>query len=552
MRALKYIMMGGLLAPIWGCAGISDCKEDGTACAELLVKNAEACAQAYQLKPTDPKRKHCESAVDVVRKGKVSAAVPGLLGILGQPETNVPDDKHRREAAKALGQIGDASAVDGLLAALDMAAGTSSDPKDKAANRSNEAVADALGRLRAAKAVPKLLELIEKSRDNYVVLAGVRALGKIGDSSAVEKLAEISLTHSNKFMRKNAVIALGDIGDPKATDALVQMMFIEFQGVSFYREASFALFQIGPAVADDLLQTMALKNEKVNAYFEQIGGLKESAIKAKCGFVLGDLRDNRAVEPLLEAFKAAADPEKLDPVVLSYASQPLAMLADPRAVAALKGQMTTLDASLRDPMMRALNMLGDRSVVPDMITAMTKANFVAECVKAGATKELCEAPDTKASLQGAQKAAADHASNLAGAEHLDAFKKVVDEETDPDMKKYFEARLARVQAAAECKADARCWVQKLESEDYLIREKAAWELMRLKDPSALDALAKHLRDKKPEARSAAIFAYWAYGDGRVIKDVQQQLDEEESAADYIRVNEDLKRLLVHLVRAAKG
>ena len=123
MRALKYIVMGGLLAPVWGCSGISDCKEDGAACAELLVKNAEGCAQAYQLKQTDPKRKYCESAVDVVRKNKVSAAVPGLLGILAAPETNVHDDKHRREAAKALGQIGDASAVDGLISALDLAAG---------------------------------------------------------------------------------------------------------------------------------------------------------------------------------------------------------------------------------------------------------------------------------------------------------------------------------------------------------------------------------------------------------------------------------------------
>ena len=548
MRALKYIVMGGLLAPIWGCSGISDCKEDGTACAELLVKNAEACAQAYQLKPTDPKRKHCENAVDVVRKAKVTAAVPGLLGILAQPETNVHDDKHRREAAKALGQVGDASAVGGLLAAIDLAAGTSSDPKDKAANRTNEAIAEALGRLKAEEAVPKLLELSDKSRDNYVVLAAVRSLGKIGASSAVEKLSEIALTHSNKFMRKNAVIALGDIGDPKATDALIQMMFIEYQGASFYREASFALYQIGPAVADALLETMALKNEKVNAYFEQIGGMKESAVKAKCGFVLGDLKDKRAVEPLLEAFKAAADPEKLDPVVLSYASQPLAMLGDPRAVAALKGQMTTLDASLRDPMMRSLNMLGDRSVVPDMILAMTRAHFVAECVKAGATKELCEAEDTKASLQGAQKAAADHASNLAGAEHLDAYKKAVEEESDPGMKKYFQARLARVEAAAECKVDAKCWAKKLESDDWLIREKAAWELMRIKDPSVLDALAAHLKDKKPEARSAAIFAYWAYGDDRVVASVKQQLEDEESAADYIRVNEDLKRLLVHLER----
>lgn len=553
MRAPYFIVTAVASAALWGCSGIKDCKEDGAACAEMLNANAEACAQAFQLKTSDKKRKNCDSAIDVVRKAKVEAAVPGLLKILAQPETNVHDDKHRRKAAKALGQIGDISAADGLVEAIDLTAGTSSDPKDKAANKTNEAIAKALGRLKAKKAVPKLLELIDKSRNNYVVLEAVRALGKIGDSSAVEKLSEIATSHENKFMRKNAIIALGDIGDPKATDALVEMMFVEFGGVSFYKEASFSLYQVGPAVADALLETMALKNEKVNAYFEKIGGMKESAIKAKCGFVLGDLRDERAVEPLLEAFKEASKPESLDPIVMTYASTPLAVLGDKRAVDLLAGQMMTLDASLRDPMMRALNMLGDRSVVPQMIAAMGRDNFIEQCVKqTGSSAEVCGGEDTKASLQGAQKAAADHAANLAGAEHYDAYKAQVDAEKDPKIKKYFQENLTRVEAAKECKADAKCWAKKLKSDDWRVREKAGWELMRLKDPSVLDDLAAALKDKKPEARSSAILAYWSYGDDRCVDAVEQQLEDEESAADYIRVNEDLKRLLVHLKRDKNG
>jgi len=552
MRAPHLIVITATAATLWGCSGLKDCKEDGAACAEMLNANAEACAQAFQLKTSDRKRKYCENAIDVVRKAKVKEAVPGLVTILGQPETKVYDDKHRRVAAKALGQIGDVSAVEGLINAMDLSVGTSSDPKDKAANKSNEAIAKALGKLKAAKAVPKLLQIIDKSRDNYVILEAVRSLGKIGDGGAVAKLAEIATTHENKFMRKNAIVALGDIGDPKGTDALVEMMFVEYQGVSFYREASFALYQVGPAVADALLNTMALKNEKVNAFFEKIGGMKESAIKAKCGFVLGDLRDKRAVEPLLEAFKAASDPKSLDPVVMTYASTPLAVLGDARAVPLLKGQMMTLDASLRDPMMRGLNMLGDRAVVPDMIAAMGKDNFVAECVKqTGSSAEVCGGDETKASLQGAQKAAADHASNLAGPEHVDAYKAQVDAEKDAKIKEYFSKNFARVKAAAECKADAKCWAKKLSDGDWRVREKAAWELMRLKDTSVLDDLAKNLKDKKAEARSAAIMAYWAYGDGRVIDAVRQQLEDEESSADYIRVNEDLKRLLVHLERNKK-
>jgi HEAT repeat protein len=546
MRRVSVYVAGGLAAlSLTGCGGLSDCKQDGAQCAELLNKNADKCAVAYQLRTTDEKRKRCENAVEVVVEQKAAAALPGLLAILAVPESSTPEDRHRLEAAKALGALGDPGAVEGLLAAVDLTAGTSSDPKDKNANRTNEEVATALGRLRDKRAVPKLLELMEQSRDNYVVLKAVRALGEIADGSAVAPLAKIATEHANKFMRKNAIVALGEIGDLAATDALVQMMFVEYQGVSFYREASFALYQLGPGVADALMRTMAGENAAVNAWFEKTGGVKDTAIKAKCGFVLGDLRDARAVEPLMQAFKGAK--EKNDPVVLTYAAPPLGALGDARAVPLLSAEMVTLDASIRDPMMRALNQLGDRSVVPGMIEAMTADHFVNKCVKDGlAERDACAAD--KPSLHGAQKAAADQASNLAGAEHLEAFKKAVEGEKDEAMKTYFTARLKRVEAAAECQADAACWAKKLTDADPLVREKAAWELGRLKDASTVDALGKALADPKSEARAAAIMAYWAFGDARVVPAIEQQLRDEESKADYVRVNEDLRRLLVHLRR----
>ncbi len=547
MRVRTGFFLIGLSAFGYACGGISDCKEDGAKCAEMLNKNAQKCAEAYQLRQSEKSRKYCVNAIDVVGDQKIAAAIPGLKAVLAVPDSDVPDDKHREEAVKSLAQIGDASAVPDLVAAINFTAGTSSDPKDKAANLTNEAIAQALGQLKAKEAVPKLIELTNKSPNNYVVLKSVRSLGQIGAKEAVKPLEKIALEHSNKFMRKNAVIALGEIADPSATDTLIQMMFVEYQGVSFYKEASFGLYQIGPATSEALMKTMAGENKEVNAYFESKGGLKTSAIKAKCGFVLGDLRDPRAVEPLLEAFKEAA--EKPDPVVLVYAAAPLGALGDKRAVGPLAKEMLTLDASLRDPMMRALNHLGDRSVVPEMIEAMTKEHFVKACMKSGNSQEACTSDQTKASLYGAQKAAIDHASNLAGAEHLDAYKKAVEAEEDKDMKEYAQARLKRVEAAGECKMDPGCWVKKLQDSDKLIREKAAWELGRIKDKGSLDALAKALQDKKSEPRSAAIMAYWAFGDNRAVEAIEKQLEDEAGMADYVRVNEDLKRLLVHLKRS---
>ncbi|MCK6548737.1 HEAT repeat domain-containing protein [Myxococcota bacterium] len=528
------------------CGGIEDCKTDGAKCAAMLNANGDKCAVAFALTQSDPKRKACENAVKVVEGNKMKEAVPGLIAILNAPETNGSTDDHRQEAARALGRIGDPAAIDPLIAAIDFGAGTS-EQRDKNANRTNEEIATALGALKAKAAVPKLIELIDKSRHNYAQLKAIRALGDIGDAAAIEPLSKIALEHENKFIRKNAVEALGEIGDLKATDTLIQMMFIEFQGVSFYKEASFSLFQLGPGVADALLDTMAGKNEKVNKYFEKTGGLKDTAIKAKCGFVLGDLRDARATKPLLEAFEAAVKDK--DAVVLVYSAAPLGALGDSAAVKPLAEQMVDLDASKRDPIMRALVQLGDRSVVATMIDAMTPKHFLETCVKLKyGSKEECAAEDNKPSLEAAQKAAAEHASNLAGPEHAEAYKKVAEAETNAAIKDHMMKRMPRIDAAVECKADATCWAGKLKSPDPLLREKAAWELGRIKDKSTIPALTEALGDQKPQARSAAIMAYFNYGDASAIPAIEKRLEDEASSADFIRVNEDLKRLLVHLRR----
>ncbi|MEM1022863.1 MAG: HEAT repeat domain-containing protein [Myxococcota bacterium] len=550
MRSVTAKTFGLFALSAVGCTGVYDCKDDAGACAEMLNAQAQACAEAFKLKHTDRKRKHCEHAIDMVGDEAEKSALPGLQGILAVGESGIPDDNHRQEAAKALGEIGDPAAVEALVSAIDYEAGTSSDPKDKMANRANEAIATSLGTLGDAKAIPKLLELMDRSRDNFVVLKAIRALGQIGDAAAVKDLSKVALEHSNKFMRKNAVIALGDIADPSATDTLIQMMFVEYQGVSFYREASFGLYQIGPSTADALLETMAMKNEAVNQIFEKSGGIKESAVKAKCGFVLGDLRDPRAVEPLMSAFADASDPKSYDPVVLGYAAPPLGALEDAKATSLLQKNMGTIDQSLRDPIMQALVMIGDTAAVPDMMKLMTRADFVAKCTKLGNSAQACIAE--KDSRQGAQETAADHVSNMATGEHLDAYVAIMEAEEDPELQKYMKERLVRVETAKACGEDAQCWAKKLSDDDPLLRERSAWALKRLKDPSTMDALVKALSDKNRKARYAAIHAYWSFGDGRAVQAIEKILDDEKSSADFVRVNEDLKRLLVHLQRDANS
>ena len=165
------------------------------------------------------------------------------------------------------------------------------------------------------------------------------------------------------------------------------------------------------------------------------------------------------------------------------------------------------------------------------------------------TKEVCEAENNKLALYEAQKVSAEQGANLAGPEHLEAYQAQVDAEQDPKIKEYFAARLPRVKAAAECKSDPVCWVAKLKDAAPHVRTKAAYELGRLKDPSTVSALAAALSDKDREARYAAIFAYFSYGDKSAVPAIEKTLTDEKGSADFIRVNEDLKRLLIHLSRS---
>lgn len=537
----------GVSWALTGCSGISDCEEDPAKCAEVLNTNAAACAEAFTLKRMDTKRKRCAHAIDFAGDEKVEAAVPGLTQIVQVPVSGIPNDNHKAEAAKALGKIASKDAVEGLIAAIDLSVGTSGDPKDKMGNRANEEIAEALGKIGDPRAVSKLLDLMAATRDNNVALWSMRALGQIGSKEGVPALEEVALEHENKFMRKNAVVALGEIADPSAIDTLIQMMFVEFQGVSFYKEASYALFKVGPEAVEPLLELLAMKNEKVDAIFEQSGGAKESAVTAKAAVVLGDLRDPRAAEPLVQAYEAAL--EKNDPIIIREVAFALGSLNDPRAVPALMKNMGTIDASLRERVMESLNKIGDRTPVPEMIEAITAKDFIKRCIKKGVGKSACKG-DTLSRAR-AQKAAADMTTHLVDAEHVDALQKVFEAEEVDELKSYFDKRFEAAKLAKTCKKDVACWAEHAKSDSELVREKTYWELGRIGGDEAEEILAKGLADKARKPRAAAIFSYWKSGDADVVPQIEEQLDEEAGAADFLVVNEDLKRLVIDLKRRKK-
>jgi HEAT repeat protein len=140
--------------------------------------------------------------------------------------------------AQALGALGDAQAVAPLVAAL-----------PGAEKEVREAVASALGRLKARQALPQLLELLQDAEEP-VREAAAEAVAAVGDAEAVEPLAQVlrqgaaparqlaadllgklggaaavppllaALGDADKEVRETAAWALGEVGDERAAGAL--------------------------------------------------------------------------------------------------------------------------------------------------------------------------------------------------------------------------------------------------------------------------------------------------------------------------------------------
>jgi phycocyanobilin lyase alpha subunit len=143
------------------------------------------------------------------------------------PASGVEHNAVARNAARALGKLGDTSAIPDLLAALD-------DEDDGL----REAAARALGELKAVEAVPALCRRLaggpagagaprqDSPRLREPCEALLEALGDIGRSDAeILELIEPFVGHERPLIRSAACRALLQLsGDPRWAEALLQLL----------------------------------------------------------------------------------------------------------------------------------------------------------------------------------------------------------------------------------------------------------------------------------------------------------------------------------------
>ncbi len=449
--------------------------------------------------------------------------------------------------ARAIGDMKDPSSVEPLAAEIDLG-NTDSD-----GNALNKELASALAKIGDPKGGALMLKLI-RAKDSYVKIEAINALGSLKAKEAIDPLVAVATSESEEpFICKKAIQALGDIGDPKAVEPLVKMMFKERKGISFYLEASYSLYQIGQPAADALLPVIK-GDDKAILQWAQDNNVKEPALYAKAAQVIGDLADPRAVPALEQKLGYESTFVDIQLFVRMKAAGALGRLRSTGSASKIAGMLTEEEANARAEYIRALVKLGGRDGIASLQKSASTGSWDARepsiigVAMLGDERELPFFEKLAKDEEKLTAAECKENSEYAGCNDVPALtKKHVDA---------INAHAKRVNAAKECK-DAACWVKKLDDTDAGVRERAALEVGRSKKAELVTELTKRLTENNLETRLAIIQGVdWMVSDSKEaakkaaegLPVLDKQIADERGKTQFVKVNEDLRRLAVKIRR----
>ena len=243
------------------------------------------------------------------------------------------DANSREEAAEALGNIGDVSAIPALIVALE----DENDVGWKAVG--------ALGKIArcnpeyAQKSVVPALIVALKDRSVLISEKAAWALVKFG-KPAVSALIR-ALGDEDDTVRADAAWALGKIGDATATPALI--VALKDTGFVVRKRAAEALGKIKDPIAISAL-IMALKDEEVE--------VRWGAIVA-----LGKIGNPEAIEPLAKRLWEEKDRGPLQQIISS-----LVIIGDPGAIAHVLKYMDACPENMVRYLVNELGTVGSSDV----------------------------------------------------------------------------------------------------------------------------------------------------------------------------------------------
>jgi HEAT repeat protein len=329
----------------------------------------------------------------------------------------------RAAAAVGLGQIDDARALEPLMGSL----------KDAGSNV-RAAAARALGQMGDPRAVDRLIGCL-KDHESIVRQAAAGALGEIGDARAVEPL--IGLLKSREDVRAAAAAALGEIGDAQAIEPLIGSL----KDLRTCVPAAEALARIGAPAVPPLVATLGdpnevVRNAAVQALLVQIGGPAVKPLVAALGDARAGMREAaaNALDRLAwtpgsgeagAAYWAARGRWELcvqigvlavAPLVVAArtwepsdsrvaAAWALGIIADPLAVEPLCAALNDKDAGVREAAAHSLGGIGDVRAVEPLIAAVKDRIVVVRRAAVGALERMDD-PRSVRALEAARRKAA--------------------------------------------------------------------------------------------------------------------------------------------------
>ena len=510
-----------------------------------------------KLSDSDPKTR--QKAVQELRKLKAREAAAPVAALLRDPLV-------KEDAALALQEMGGPAEVPALLEAVDTTVGAGSDQATRVANRTNAKIAEALGNIGDAKAGPTLLRLARAS-DDLVRLSAVQALGQVKFADGVGELSHIvDDPAAPPILIKKAIISLGQIGDARAIPALEHGLVLERQGVSFLPESSFALFLLGKDAVEPLLK-LAQDQDPAWLAWAKEQNRAPAGTYAKAALVLGDLEDLRAVPALLKKLKYE-DPDPvpgtshlLSNLVREFSANALGRMRVKEAAGPIQQLVTVKDPVDEDVVSfacEALVWIGDKAQARELLKKaaqpgalklrLSAAQSAAQLGEPALVKDLSAIAAKESKGQGAacQKQLAE--ANLPADDPKTACEALGAQ---------FGQLAAAFEAAKACNDNAACWTGRLATDkDPWVRARAAYELGRAGAAEAVPPLLKAVSDGELASRAAAIRALdWLAASPAAKEPLRQaaaqlmtQLNAETGRVQFVRVNEDLRRLQVRLSR----
>lgn len=483
-------------------------------------------------------------AVEDLRSSKyMSAAMVPML------EKRLADEKKpevKAVIARVLGEAGQPSSVDALVEAIEPAA-TDSDAKTM-----NKEIAHSLGHIGDPKGAPALIKLL-KTKDNYTVIAAIDALGDMKAKESFDALYFIGTDDAiEPFITKKAIIALGNMGDPRAAPGLVRAMFKERKGISFYGEASFALYQLGKPAADLLVPVVDGKDKELLDWASK-NNVKDVALLAKGVQVLGDLHDRRAEKAIVGYLNYKSDFDDIKLIMRMRAADALGRMRSKEGVKPLAALLDEEEPNARKEYVWSLARIGGKEAVAKLVETSGKGSWGAREESMRGVAMLGEDPSVFDKFAAAEQ-------KLFEAECKDDPEYEECKDLPGAVKKHQAKILTyknRATAAAECKSDAKCWVKHLDSKDEGTRERAAYEIGRSGNAELIEELMKRLPEPNLDTRLAIIQgADWLIDDSKDamatarkgLPALEKQVADERGKTEFVKVNEDLRRLLTKLQR----